>query len=212
MKNYTSRRGAEADRIATEALRTFRANHGTEAAADLVRLVGADAFGAEGAEAVRRIMDSAKAEAERRAKEAETANENYEHCRGIAFDLDLVADGKMYKCPHCGDHYNIDEAEETEDGHLCPNCSEEVEEDEAEAIGFYDWLDDIYNIDYTIGSDGDYKSCRLMIACGGPNIYIDTADAAVQLYWWSDRATAYFNRDTAEAIDEVFEEYYNCTR
>jgi hypothetical protein len=48
-----------------------------------------------------------------------------------------------------------------------------------------------------------------MIACGGPNIYVDTASKAVELYWWGDRASYLLLSDTVDAIDECFSELFN---
>ena len=49
-----------------------------------------------------------------------------------------------------------------------------------------------------------------MVACGGPNIYVDTGSKAVELYWWTDRASYSLLSETAEAITAEFEELYNC--
>lgn len=138
--------------------------------------------------------------------------ENFEHCRRIAQEVEEVAEGVIYKCPHCGELYNIEEAEETEEGHTCPNCSEEVEESEAEQVTIWDYFNDAFDIEYRISGSGDFRSCRLMVACGGPNIYVDTDTSSVELYWWGDRASAGFDRDAAALIDEAFEELYTCTR
>lgn len=45
------------------------------------------------------------------------------------------------------------------------------EEDECQSL--YDYFDDVYDIEYRIDGEGNYKSVSLMIACGGPNIYVD---------------------------------------
>ena len=49
-----------------------------------------------------------------------------------------------------------------------------------------------------------------MIACGGPNIYINTWDKQVELYWWTETGRAYIDSNTCSAIDEYMEEYFNC--
>jgi hypothetical protein len=41
-----------------------------------------------------------------------------------------------------------------------------------------------------------------MVSCGGPNIYIDTAEKAVLLYWWTDRARYYLSSDAVDAVDD----------
>jgi hypothetical protein len=49
-----------------------------------------------------------------------------------------------------------------------------------------------------------------MIACGGPNIYIDTAEKAVLLYWWTDRARYYLSSDVVDQVDDWAREYWDC--
>lgn len=144
-------------------------------------------------------------------------NENFEHCKRIADTLEEYAHNSMYKCPQCGEIHTFTEYDNTEhendDGitcYTCPNCSEEIEEDDLEAVSMWDYFNDVFDIEYRIGSDKKYRSAKIMIACGGPNIYIDTADHAVKLYWWNERAECSFSTYTSEQIDEYFEELFNC--
>ena len=147
-----------------------------------------------------------------------TARENWEHCKSIAENLELYTEGNGYKCPHCGEVHEMTAYEESEHEnengetcYTCPNCSEEIEESELEAVSIYDFFnDDIYDLEYRIGSDRQYRSVRVMVACGGPNIYIDTARKAVLLYWWTDHAEYSLLSSTCEAIDQYFEELFNC--
>ena len=140
-----------------------------------------------------------------------TVDENREHCKLIAERLDAIAENRCYRCPHCGnliewddDQYNEDEARYT-----CPECGEEFDESDLEAVSMGDYFNDVYDIEYRVDAEKNYRSVCLMVACGGPNIYIDTAERAVLLYWWGESARYNLLSSTAEAIDEVFEEYYN---
>lgn len=144
--------------------------------------------------------------------QTETDRENREHCKRIAEELEAYAEGRIYKCPHCGEIYDNDEAEETEDGHKCPHCGEEIEDGDAEQQSLYDYFDDVYDIEYRISGSGEYRSVALMVACGGPNIYIDTGNRQVELYWWGDRANYPIHYDTVDEIDAWAEELYTCTR
>lgn len=206
----------EAEEGATVAqVEKYREEHGERACLDLLYLLGPDHFSGDYEIAVSNlkiIVDrqttAQKEREERERKQAETDKENFEHCRSIADELTEVAEGVIYKCPHCGEWYSIEDADETDNGHICPNCSEEIEDGEAEQVSLWDYFNDALDIEYVIGSDGKYRAVRLMVACGGPNIYIDTASALVELYWWGDRAEAHFDRSTADEIDEAFEELY----
>lgn len=170
------------------------------------------------------VVDDPETEAaETETEAAETAKEktdreNWEHCKRIAEELDEITNGNIYRCPHCGELHEMTAYEETEHEneigetcYTCPNCSEEIEESELEAVSIYDYFTgDIFDIEYRIGADKEYRSVRLMIACGGPNIYIDTAEKSVLLYWWTDRAEYPLSSSTCEDIDQYFEELFNC--
>ena len=87
---------------------------------------------------------------------------------------------------------------------------EAIFEGDIEIADIGDYFDDYYDIDYVVGSDKKYKACRVLVAFGGPNIYIDTWEKQVQLFWWSDTATADIPYNLCEQIDEFFEAIYNC--
>lgn len=128
-------------------------------------------------------------------------SENFEMCKAIAVELSKYAEGRMYRCPECG--------EIVEDYETGCECGSDV--DDLEQLSLVDYFEDsIYDIEYRVGSDRKYRNVRIMVACGGPNIYVDTAEHAVRLYWWTDRAEAWVDADTCNAIDALFEELYNC--
>ena len=87
---------------------------------------------------------------------------------------------------------------------------EAIFEGDIEVADIGDYFDDFYDIDYVIGGDKHYKACRVLVAFGGPNIYIDTWKKEVQLFWWSDAAIADIPDDLCVAIDDFFETIYNC--
>lgn len=144
-------------------------------------------------------------------------NENFEYCKNIAEEIENIIDRDCYKCPHCGKIHTFDEYEinehESSNGvtcYTCPNCGEEIEEDELEAFTLWDYFEDALDIEYTVGSDKQYRSVRIMVCCGGPNVYVDTGRGAVILNWWTEHAEYMLLNETCEAIDDVFEELYNC--
>ena len=87
---------------------------------------------------------------------------------------------------------------------------ERVFEGDLEVATIGDYFDDFYDVDYIVGSDKKYKACRVLVAFGGPNIYIDTWEKQVELFWWSNNATADIPEDLCMVIDEFFETIYNC--
>lgn len=83
--------------------------------------------------------------------------------------------------------------------------------DTLEAIkddGFYECEDendedgrDTYNIDYVWRLGCGLMGVRAMVACGGPNIWIDTLEKTVHGYWGGDEAIAYLTDDCCEKIE-----------
>ena len=46
--------------------------------------------------------------------------------------------------------------------------------------------------------------CRLAVALGGPNVYVNTREGEVQGYWGSDRASAWLPSEICEEINAIF--------
>jgi hypothetical protein len=49
------------------------------------------------------------------------------------------------------------------------------------------YLYEALDFKYIVGSDGTYYGTEIMVAFGGPNIYVDTRDNTVYGYWGVDR-------------------------
>lgn len=142
----------------------------------------------------------------------QTDAQNRETCKRIAEELEAYASGDVYECPECGEHctFKEDKNEDGEPVYVCTcGCVSEYEPDE---VGVYDYFSDALDLEYRISSNGDFRSVKVMVACGGPNIFIDTATKQVELYWWTDRASYPISCDAADAVDWWAEELYNCTR
>lgn len=130
--------------------------------------------------------------------------ENRKRCIEIANTLEAIGEGRVYRCPGCGEFI-------TEGDKTCHCCKAEIDLDDCEQASFFDYFtDSALDIEYRIGSDRAFRSVRIMVACGGPNIFVDTGACEVQLYWWTDRASCPIDPDTCEAINDCFEELYNC--
>ena len=135
-------------------------------------------------------------------------NEHDQHCKDIADKLEAIAEGRLYKCPACG--------EWVEDNKLFCECGAQVElikngdNEPWEMVSFYDYFENALDIDYIVNSEKQYKACRIMIAFGGPNIYVNTWGRKVELYWWNESGSMWLTSDACDAIDEWAEEYFNC--
>lgn len=139
--------------------------------------------------------------------------DNTADCICIANELDALASGNMIRCPECGEIVSAP-YEEGEGVELDCGCKVDIDDlDDLDEVNIYDYFEDhIYDIEYTIGGDFDYRGVRVMIAFGGPNIYIDTNNKHVELYWGFSKAEAALSDRAVEAIDAYFEDGYNMRR
>ena len=64
------------------------------------------------------------------------------------------------------------------------------------------YFDDIYNFDIVWRMGFGLMGIRIMIACGGPNIWIDTFEKTVHGYWGGDEAISYLTDDCCEKIEK----------
>ena len=145
-------------------------------------------------------------------------NENYECCKAIADNLEKVASGDYFM--YDGGLYPIDTKDfsevkgyrydEENDMYIMAD-GEELFAGDVYPVGILEWLGDgVYDVEYTIGSDKEYRSVKLMVACGGPNIYLNTRTKDVELYWWSESARYPMSSDVVNMIDSIYEEMFAC--
>lgn len=76
---------------------------------------------------------------------------------------------------------------------------EQVDEETDEEGNWY--FEDTYNIDYVWRLGYGLMGVRVMVACGGPNIWVDTFEKTVHGYWGGDEAIAYLTDDCCEKIE-----------
>ena len=83
--------------------------------------------------------------------------------------------------------------------------------DENEHTGAYDWLSDVLDIQYIVSGHKDnaeFISARVLVAFGGPNIWVNFQTKTVDGYWWGDEAHASFNDDLG--VENALEELWSC--
>ena len=138
-------------------------------------------------------------------------NEHNEHCKSIAEELEKYVDGLMYRCPECGEIIEFDDEcyDEENKSYCCPCCGESVDCNYMEQLSLYDYFEDCLDIEYRCDGSKNFRSVCIMVACGGPNIYIDTGSKNVELYWWTESGRYSLSRDVVAAIDEWAEEMWN---
>ena len=109
-------------------------------------------------------------------------DKKYEQCKAIADNLEQVASGDYFM--YDGELFPIDtddfsevkgcRYDEENDMYIMPD-GEALCERDVYPVGILQWLGDgIYDVEYTIGRDKEYRGVRLMVACGGQDIYLNT--------------------------------------
>ena len=72
-----------------------------------------------------------------------------------------------------------------------------------------EFFEGVLDVNWVLNSDRTFKSARLLVAFGGPNIWIDTGSQTVEGYWWSDEFSCRYE-DEAGLFDYC-EEWFACT-
>ena len=72
------------------------------------------------------------------------------------------------------------------------------------------YFDDTYGTDYVFRSGVGLVGVRIMVACGGPNIYVDSYREEVVGYWGGDEVHYPIRRDVADRITDAFEDIASC--
>ena len=71
-----------------------------------------------------------------------------------------------------------------------------------------DWMEGVYDIRYIVDREKRYFSAELLVAGGGPTIWVNLNTMEVEGYWGGDRVTHPF-RDSLD-LDGYCEEMYGC--
>ena len=119
--------------------------------------------------------------------------ENREYSKRIAQELEAYYNGHMYQ---------------TEDGEIIYSNEDR---DDLDQLYLGDYMATEV-LDFEIAIDGcwEYRSCKLYVTLGGPNVWIDTAEKAVKLAWGTDREEYPIDWDVCDEIDQYWAETYEC--
>lgn len=106
-----------------------------------------------------------------------------DHVKAIANDIQHGLECQY--CEECGEYH--------EDATICPTCEQPTVSNTMDGMSY---LSDALDIEYTVASDKrTMLGARILVAFGGPNIWIDTKRGEVEGYWGGDSATAHFTKD-----------------
>lgn len=65
-----------------------------------------------------------------------------------------------------------------------------------------------FDVEYRIDSGKQYRSVKVMVCCGGPNIFIDTGSRTIKLYWGTTEEKMVIPESVADQIDAYWSEVY----
>ena len=71
-----------------------------------------------------------------------------------------------------------------------------------------EWMEHVYDIRYIVDREKRYMGAELMVAGGGPTIWVNLYTKEVEGYWGTDRVQWAFQDNLG--LDEYCEEMYGC--
>lgn len=84
-----------------------------------------------------------------------------------------------------------------------------INEDTGEYLTAFDYLQEALDIEYIVASDRKtLLGARVLVAFGGPNIWVNTRTNTVEGYWWGESASATFTDSIG--LDDALEDLFNC--
>ena len=94
------------------------------------------------------------------------------------------------------------------DGISSPEMITDEETGEKREQSASDWMEGTYDIRYYVDSSKRYLGVEMLVAGGGPTIWVNTYTKEVEGYWGGDKVLEYF-RDELD-LDGYCEEMYGC--
>ena len=100
---------------------------------------------------------------------------------------------------------------------MCKEIADDIsnpkisKDDGGEAIELqtaHEWMEDVYDIEWITFRDHSYKAARLLVAGGGPNIWVNLQTQEVEGYWGGDKVLEPFIDNLG--LDDYCEELYGC--
>jgi len=91
---------------------------------------------------------------------------------------------------------------------MCKNIAEEITSG-GQIGGAYDWMEGVYDIRYIVNREKRYFSAELMVAGGGPTIWVNLNTGYVEGFWGGDKVEEPFIDNLG--LDDYCEEQYNCS-
>ena len=89
---------------------------------------------------------------------------------------------------------------------MCKNIAQNITDGKEDAS---EWMEDVYDVRYIVDSKKKYLGAMLMVAGGGPTIWVNTWTKEVEGYWGGDKVLEPFIDNIG--LDDYNAEMYNCS-
>ena len=84
----------------------------------------------------------------------------------------------------------------------------EIKTKEGDDVTVSQWMEGVYDIEWITHRGKTYKAARLLVAGGGPNIWVNLQTNTVDGYWGCDKVSHGFVDEIG--LDDYLEELYAC--
>ena len=89
---------------------------------------------------------------------------------------------------------------------MCKEIAKEISDENNTMKQLEAFMEGVYDIEWITFNDHSYKAARLMVAGGGPNIWVNLQTNTVDGYWWGDHCKVPFTDNLG--LDEYLEELH----
>ena len=92
---------------------------------------------------------------------------------------------------------------------MCKNIAEEITEGktrEGKNVYMQDFMEGVYDIRYIVDREKRFYSAELLVAGGGPTIWVNLNTMEVEGYWWGDKVQEPFIDNLG--LDDYCEDMY----
>ena len=89
---------------------------------------------------------------------------------------------------------------------MCKSIADDISDNDGTTAS--DWMEGTYDIRYYVDSSKRYLGAKILVAGGGPTIWVNTHTKEVEGSWWGDKVLEPFIDNLG--LDDYCEELYGC--
>ena len=91
---------------------------------------------------------------------------------------------------------------------IAEDISDKLKKEDREEVTASSWMEGVYDIRYIVDREKRYLGAELMVAGGGPTVWVNLDTKYVEGYWGGDKVLEPFTDNLG--LDEYLEELYAC--